>query len=82
MTKYDKQPKTILLENGGLLSEQCEAWIDLIDDQYVEINSEVSTYMRGDDLLLFAMFIHPNLRTIAQKQKVKNFISILVHLYN
>lgn len=65
MTRYDKQPKTILLENGGLLSEQCEAWIDSIDDQYVEINSEVNTYMRSDDLLLFAMFTHPNLKTIA-----------------
>lgn len=65
MIKYDKQPKTILLENGGLLSEQCEAWIDLIDDQYIEVNSEVNTYMRGDDLQLFAMFTHPNLKTIA-----------------
>lgn len=65
MTRYEKQPKTILLENGGLLSEQCEAWINLIDDQYVEVNSEVDTYMRSDDLQLFAMFTHPNLKTIA-----------------
>ena len=62
----DKKPiiRTLLLENGGLVTDKLAAWIDQFDDQYKEINTANNRdYCRADDLWFFGLIINPNIET-------------------
>ena len=56
--------KTILFENDALLTQKTKDWVNSIDKNYYEFNSQTREYDRSNDLYVFGMLINPTLENI------------------
>jgi hypothetical protein len=52
------------MENMGLAGRDVEAFVKSVDENYIEVNTQVREWMKGDDLSDFGMLIQPDLENV------------------